>query len=273
MKCILGIDTGTTSVKAVLFDSIGAVIQAGQQEYPIHYPQRSWVEQNPEDWWTVLTQILQEIITSLADRNLQILAIGVSSQAPVFIALDESGRPLDRAMIWMDRRAEEEAILLTETLGEETIIAYSRNVADPFYLAAKLLWFKKYKPVEFENVYRIVQANGYINYRLTGAFTMDTVHASLTQLYDVSHKAWAADVLKVFNLPIAILPDVYDCDEIIGVVSVKAAQETGLQQGIPVIAGTVDGAAAALEAGVIIPGIAVEMTGTSSVLLMSNEKD
>jgi xylulokinase len=273
MKCILGIDIGTTTVKAILYNSKGAVIQSGQQEYPIHYSERSWVEQNPEDWWQVLAQLLRKLMTSLADSNLQILAIGVSSQAPVFIALDEAGKPLDRAMIWMDRRAEEEAQLLAETVGEETLYALTRNGADPFYLAAKLLWFQKYKPKAFEYTYKIVQANGYINYRLTGAFTMDNVHASLTQLYDVKQKGWSADILRTFHIPAAILPDVYEGSAIIGVVSAKAAQETGLLAGIPVIAGTVDGAAAALEAGVCVPGVAVEMTGTSSVLLMSNDRE
>jgi xylulokinase len=273
MKCILGIDIGTTTVKAVLFDSNGTVIQSGQQGYPIHYPERSWVEQDPDDWWDVLKQLLRELLASLAGNNLQILAIGVSSQAPVLIALDDTGKPLDRAMIWMDRRAEDEAKLLTDTLGGEAVIAYSRNAADPFYLAAKLLWFKRHKPEAYGRTHKILQANGYINYQLTGAFTMDTVHASITQLYDVPQKVWAADVLKAINVSAAILPDVYDCSAIIGVVSDKAAQETGLLPGIPVIAGTVDGAAAALEAGVFVPGVAVEMTGTSSVLLMSNDRD
>lgn len=272
MKCILGIDIGTTTVKAVLYDSAGAAVQSGQREYPTHYLRRTWVEQDPGDWWEVLVRLLKEIVTSPAGLDLEILAIGVSSQAPVFIALDDGGKPLDRAMIWMDRRAEEEAKLMTDTLGGEEVLAFSRNPADPFYLAAKLLWFKNHKPKEYKQIYKIVQANGYINYRLTGTFTMDTVHASLTQLYDVRLNRWDPGVLQALGLSLEILPDVYDCAAIIGAVSEKAAQETGLPPGIPVIAGTVDGAAAALEAGVTVPGIAVEMTGTSSVLLMSNDQ-
>ncbi len=271
MKCILGIDVGTTTVKAVLFDSFGAPVYSGQQEYPIHFPKRSWAEQDPEDWWKVLCGLLRDMIASTSGKNLQIMAIGVSSQAPVLVVLDDAGKPLDRAMIWMDSRSVDEAKLLSDTLGKEQVISYSKNPADPFYLAAKLLWYQRHKPEEYKRIDKIVQANGYINYRLTGAYTMDSAHASLTQLYDVTHKRWAVGVLQKFRISVGILPDIYECASIIGEVTGEAARETGLQPGIPVIAGTVDGAAAALEAGVTEPGIAVEMTGTSSVLLMSND--
>lgn len=273
MKCILGIDIGTTTVKAVLYDSLGSVIHSAQKGYPIHYPRRAWVEQAPEDWWAALAELLRAMMRVQQGKQLEILAIGVSSQAPVFVALDAAGEPLDRAMIWMDRRAESEAELLRDTIGGEEILAYSRNTADPFYLAAKAVWFKKHKPEAFDRIHKIVQANGYVNYRLTGAITMDVVHAGLTQLYDVEAGTWALNVLKALQIPSGILPDVYDCSAIIGVVSGQAERETGLPAGIPVIAGTVDGAAAALEAGVHGTGIAVEMTGTSSVLLMSNDRD
>jgi xylulokinase len=270
--CILGIDIGTTTVKAVLFDRFGSALRTAQQEYPTHYPARSWAEQDPEAWWGALKMAMKEIIASYEGETPQIAAIGVSSQAPVFIALDEAGKPLDPAMIWMDRRAEKEAEQLYPVLGRDRVIRYSRNRADPFYLAAKLLWFKRHKVDRYLRTHKILQANGYINYCLTGCWSMDTAHASITQLYDMDTKTWAQDVLKALDLSPSMLPDVYECTDIIGEVTEAAARETGLPQGIPVIAGTVDSAASAVEAGIVKPGIAAEMTGTSSVLMMSNDK-
>lgn len=272
IKCILGIDVGTTTIKAIIFDQNGSILRSEQHEYPTYYPVRSWAEQDPYDWWEVLKKILNRTLSSLDGRELQILAVGVSSQAPSFIPLDSDGFPLSRAMIWMDRRADLEAQSLYDKLGKEKVIAFSRNRADPFYTAAKLLWFKLHKPDKFNKIHRIIQVNGYINYRLTGVYSMDDAHASITQLYDVNKKTWAYDILEQLDIPASLLPDVYQSGEIIGVITEEAAKQTGLKPGIPVIAGTVDGAAAALEAGVIEPGIATEMTGTSSVLLTSNAK-
>jgi xylulokinase len=271
-KCILGIDIGTTTVKAVIFDQFGYILRSEQMEYPIHYPERSWAEQDPEDWWEVLKKVLKSLMYSHGGKELQILALGVSSQAPSFLPLDAEGNPLNRAMIWMDRRADQEANSLSHILGTDKVIEYSKNRADPFYTAAKLLWFKNHESDKFRSIHKILQANGYINLRLTGVYSMDDAHASITQLYDVDKKNWAYDVLQQLDIPSSILPDVYESGVIIGEVTEEAAKETGLPAGIPVIAGTVDGAAAALEAGVIRPDIATEMTGTSSVLLMSNNK-
>jgi xylulokinase len=273
VTCILGIDIGTTTVKAVLFDRLGSALRTAQQEYPTHYPARSWAEQDPEAWWGALKMAVKEILSSYEGKTPQIAAIGVSSQAPVFVALDESGKPLDRAMIWMDRRAEQEAEQLYHVLGRDRVIRYSRNRADPLYLAAKLLWFKRHKADRYLRIHKILQANGYINYRLTGCWSMDTAHASITQLYDMDKKTWAQDVLKALDLPPSMLPDVYECTDLIGEVTEAAAKETGLPQGIPVIAGTVDSAASAVEAGIVKAGLVAEMTGTSSVLMMSNDNN
>jgi xylulokinase len=106
----------------------------------------------------------------------------------VFIAVDEAGKPLDPAMIWMDRRAQQEAEQLYTALGRDRVIRYSRNRADPFYLAAKLLWFKRHHADRYLRTHKILQSNGYINYRLTGRWSMDAAHASITQLYDMDKK-------------------------------------------------------------------------------------
>lgn len=272
MKGVLGIDVGTTTVKAILFDPYGHALGSEQQEYQTYYPNRSWAEQEPNDWWEVLKVMLQRLTTLADGQGIRIQAVGVSSQAPAFLPLDDEGQPLSRALIWMDRRADEDAQWLQEQLGMDKVASYSRNRPDPFFTAAKLLWFKRNEPERFRKIHKILQVNGYINFRMTGVYSMDESHASITQLYDVNQRSWAFDVLDQFGFPSSMLPDIYPSGEIIGAITAQAALETGLQPGIPVIAGTVDGVAAALEAGVIEPGIAAEMTGTSSVLLTSNDK-
>lgn len=269
-ECVLGIDVGTTSVKAIVFDTRGRVLAQEQQEYSTYFPERGWAEQEPQDWWDTLTVLLKRLLGSPQGRALRIRSLGVSSQAPSLVPVDSAGQPLGRAMIWMDRRADEDARHLSNTLGPEAVVEYSRNRADSFYSGPKLLWFKRNRPGEYARIHRVLQVNGYINYRLTGRYTMDEVHASITQLFDFRTGQWAWDVLKKLEIDQEILPEILKPDEVIGTITAEAAIQTGLPEGIPVVAGTVDGAAAAIESGIIRPGMATEMTGTSSVLLMSN---
>ncbi len=269
-RCVLGIDVGTTSAKVIAFDKDGRVLLHKQQEYPTHFPDRGWAEQDPRDWWRAVATLLRQLRSSPTDPELHILAIGVSSQAPSFVPIDAEGEPIGRAMIWMDRRADMEAEWLSATLGADRIAEYSRNRADSYYTAAKVLWFKRNRPDEYARIHRILQVNGYINYRLTGVCSTDDVHASISQLYDFRTGAWALDVLKELDIDPALLPPITPPDTVIGSITADIAEELGLLPGIPVIAGTVDGAAAAIEAGIVRPGMASEMTGTSSVLLMSS---
>jgi len=265
---LLGVDVGTTGVKAALFDLNGRLESMGQAEYEVQHIRPAWVEQRPDDWWQAVGVAVRQALQSVANGSERVAAMAVSSQAPSLIPLDQSGEPLRPALIWMDRRAEAEAAHLAETVGFENICRVTGNRPDAFYVAAKLLWYKNHEPELFARTARFVQINGYVNYRLTGAFSMDPVHAALLQLRDYSTNEWSAELCDACGVDPRQFPDVAACHHIIGEVTRQAAEATGLRPGIPVMTGTVDGAAAALEAGVTRPGVAAEMTGTSTVLLM-----
>ncbi|MBO9610401.1 MAG: FGGY-family carbohydrate kinase [Paenibacillaceae bacterium] len=272
MPCVLGVDIGTTTVKAVLFDAEGHSLASAQAEYPTYRPERFRAEQEPDDWWLKLAGLLRQLLGA-ADGRFRVAAVGVSSQAPGLVPLGADGKPLCRALIWMDRRADLEAAEIGSTLGERRVAEYSLNRPDSFYTAAKLLWFKRHRPKLYARTRFVVQTNGYINYRLTGTIGMDAAHAGITQLFDVPRGEWAEDVLDAFGLSAHMLPPVHPCGAIVGTVTAEAAAATGLPAGTPVVAGTVDGAAAALEAGVTQPGVAAEMSGTSSVLVTSSRQE
>src|SRR3712207_4245754 len=106
------------------------------------------------------------------------------------------GRPVRPALIWMDRRADGEALLLAETLGWKEIERVTGNRPDPFYVAPKLLWFRTHEPEGFANTATFAQANGYINWRLTGVHSMDEVHASLLQLLDRRTGGWSPELCE-----------------------------------------------------------------------------
>ena len=269
---LLGIDVGTSSVKAVLVDLRGNLCAVCQAEYPLHHIRPAWVEQDPEDWWQATCQAIREALAKVPNGPERVLGLAVSSQAPALLPLDHSGRPLRPAMIWMDRRAEVEAARLIELVGAEEIYRITGNRPDVFYVAPRLLWLRNHEPETLQQTWQFVQVNGYINYRLTGRLGMDPAHAVLLQLRNYVTGEWSETLCSACGVEPAQFPEVIEGHRIQGEVTAAAAEACGLRAGTPVMAGTVDSPAAALEAGVAEPGIAVEMTGTSTVLIIPNDR-
>ncbi len=270
-QLLLGIDVGTTAAKAALFTPDGQLQSVGDSEYSVSHVRPGWVEQNPEDWWQAVCSAIRQALAQVPNGAERVAGIAVSAQAPTLIALDRSGRPLRPALIWMDRRAEGEVGELNAIFGADNIFRITGNRTDAFYVAAKLRWLKNHEPEILKQTHMFVQINGYINYRLTHTFTLDPVHATLLQLRNYQTDEWHDDLCVACGVEPAQFPDIYPGSTIQGEVTAEAAEATGLRPGIPVMVGTVDGSAAAVEAGVIQPGSAAEMTGTSTVLLMPTD--
>jgi len=269
---LLGIDAGTSSVKAVLLDLRGNLRAVCQEEYLLHHLRSGWVEQDPEDWWQATCKAVRETLAMVQKGRERVLGLAVSSQAPTLLPLDRSGKPLRPAMIWMDRRAEAEAVRLAEVLGAEEIYRITGNRPDAFYMAARLLWLRNHEPEILKRTWKFAQVNGYINYRLTGRLTVDPAHAVLMQMRDYATGEWSEALCSACGVDPAQFPEVMEGHHIQGEVTARAAKATGLKVGTPVMAGTVDSPAAALEAGVAESGIAVEMTGTSTVVIIPNDR-
>jgi xylulokinase len=269
---LLGIDVGTSSVKAVLLDLRGNLCAVTQAEYPLHHIRPAWVEQDPEDWWQATCQAIHEALAKVQHGAERVLGLAVSSQAPALLPLDRAGRPLRPAMIWMDRRAEAESARLTELLGAAEIHRITGNRPDAFYVAARLLWLRNHEHEILKQTWQFIQVNGYINYRLTGRLGMDPAHAVLLQLRHYATGEWSEALCSACGVEPAQFPEVLEAAAVQGEVTAEAAQATGLPAGTLVMAGTVDSPAAALEAGVTAPGIAVEMTGTSTVVIIPNDR-
>ena len=269
---LLGIDVGTSSVKVVLLDLRGNLRAVCSAEYPLHHIRPAWVEQDPDDWWQAACQAVRETLAEVSHGPERVLGLAVSSQAPTLLPLGRDGRPLRPAVIWMDRRAEAEAVRLAELLGAEEIQRITGNRPDAFYGAARLLWLRNHEPEILKRTWQFAQVNGYINYRLTGRLTIDPAHALLMQMRNYSTGDWSTALCSACGVEPAQLPEILEGHRVQGEVTVEAAEATGLRAGTPVMAGTVDSPAAALEAGVAEPGIAVEMTGTSTVVIMTNDR-
>ena len=269
---LIGIDIGTTSTKSVLVDVQGAVLAQAAHEYATAYPHPNWAEQNPDDWWQAVCITVRQLFADSAHAPTNVAALSVSSQAPTLVPIDQFGNVLHPALIWMDRRSEPQCDWLREHIGQAAIAAVNGGRIDPFFLAPKLLWYRDQRPELYRETTAVLQANGYVVHRLTGQCTMDSSHGALTLLFDGRTEHWSDDLLERVGVDPSILPPVLNCADIVGEVTSAGAKATGLAPGTPVIAGMVDGTAAALEAGVVQPGDAVEMTGQTTVLLVCSDR-
>ena len=262
---LLGVDVGTTAVKAVLVDQSGHIVSEGRSEYATTHLQIGWVEQDPLDWWKSFCQSVKLALEAAPGSSIS--AIAISSQAPTLIAVDASGNPLRNAMIWMDRRAEGEAQEIAKKFSN--ISELTGNRADPYYVAAKIKWYVKNEPNNYQKTKYFLQIPGYLNFKLTGKFSIDSAHASLLQLRSADNSGWADEIMKFVGVSEDKFPQIGKATELLAVV----AENNGsvIPAGVPVYFGTVDGCSAAVEAGVVDPGVVAEMTGTSTVLIMPTD--
>jgi len=272
MPYSIGIDIGTTNVKCVLFKEGCVVAAETSKEYKTLLTQPLWVQQDPNDWWNGVVESIQVLLAKSWIDPEDIKVMAISCQAPTVLPVDKKGRPLHDALIWMDRRSKEECELIKEKIGSKRVFEITGNRLDTYFCLTELMWFIRNHPEIMEKCYKILQINGYVNYKLTGEFSIDESHVSITQMYDIHNKCWSEELLNAIGADVSIMPPVYACYDPIGTVSKKAAEATGLSKSTVVLAGTVDVAASALETGVFEGGKAAEMAGTSSVVIIDYDK-
>ena len=264
-ELLLGVDVGTTATKAVLIDFDGKFVSQGRAEHPTHHSKAGWAEQEAEDWWRSFCEAVSIAKNNAA--NSKIAAVLISSQAPSMLPVDGNGKPIRKALIWMDRRAEPQAQELLKNFPNVSSITGNR--ADPFYIAAKIKWLKDNEPDNYEKTKYILQIPGFLNFKLTGKFGTDRSHTSMFQLRDRENNNWHREIGNFVGANQEMFGEVGESTKLFGEVS--PSNESGIAAGTPVYFGTVDGCSAAVEAGVIDPGIIAEMSGTSTVLLMPTE--
>lgn len=272
-KYLLGIDVGTSTVKACCFTADFHLAAYGKGEYKTYFEGPSYAEQEPEDWWRAAADAIKKIAGQIEGKG-EIAGIAVSSQSPSLIPLDEKGNVLRRAMIWMDRRAEAESDYAANRLiGYERYRRILKSEPDAYYVLPKMLWYREHEPELYERTKIYLQVNGYINYKLTGKYSIDLIHAVAVQGMDYGKQQWSKEIEEAVDIPLReVLPAISKPFDIIGQVTAQAAKITGLKEGTPVAAGATDTISAYYGYGMVSDEGAAEMIGTSSILLFNSSK-
>lgn len=270
-ELFLGIDVGTTSVKAALVDSEGR--PAGQQynEYPTRQLRPLWVEQSPWDWWRCTVRTVRQLLSGYKRSGDRILGMCISCQAPTCLGLDAQGQPVGDAIICVDRRAQEICDQQLEPLREH-IFSVCGNRIDPYFFLPKLLWVKQNRPDEDKRTVMHLQLNGWLIFQLTGEYSLDSSHLVSLQFYDVFNNCWDQELCSRFELDADAMPPIFPCHAVVGQITAKAGAELGLEPGIPVAAGCTDASAVGRGLYYSDPGSLFEMSGQSSGLGLVTEQ-
>lgn len=258
---LLGIDIGTSSCKIAIFSKNGKVEAAASGSYSVYYPNPGWAEQDPEEWWEAVCETIQKVLDSSGILPSQIAGIGIDGQSWSAIAIDRNGKVLTNTPIWMDTRAQSICDRLNQEIGASKIFELCGNMLQPSYTTAKILWYKENLPEIYSKIDKILQSNSFIAYRLTGKISQDISQGYGFHCFNMRTGTWDEEMCKAMGIPIRFLPEIVPCHQIIGTVTDKAAEQTGLIPGIPVAAGGLDAACGTLGAGVVHAGETQEQGG------------
>jgi xylulokinase len=259
MAYVIGIDSSTTATKAVVWDRDGRAVAEGRGEFALDLPRPGWHEQDPEDWWRSCATAVTQALESIDGADVE--ALCVTHQRETFACVDEQGRPVRPAIVWMDVRATEQV----EALGSEEIHRLTGKPPDTTPALYKLLWLREHEPETLERTRWVVDVHAFLVHRLTGGWRTTTACADPLGLIDMERGDWSDDLLARVGLSRERVPALVAPGEVIGELSRVAAERLGLPTGLQVVGGAGDGQAAGLGANATQPGHAYVNLGTAVV--------
>jgi xylulokinase len=264
MTLLLGLDIGTTSLKAVLYDAArGEVVRIAVRPTPISHPREGWSEHDPLALWEATTACIRE-----AAAGLPVAALAISSMAEAGLLIDSSGKPLSPIIAWYDRRSETQAAWIEQQIPVADLYRITGQRVSPSFGVTKLLWLRDNLPQAYSRGSFWLPVPSYLLWRLSGQLAVDYTIAARSLLFDQRSLDWSGQLLDLFQLPPAFFPPVHPGGTPIGTLTTQTAEETGLPRGTLCVLGGHDHLCAALAAGAHIPGSVTDSTGSANALLL-----
>ncbi len=270
---ILGLDAGTTAFKGILVSEDGSIKCVASREYSLTFSGSDIVEIDPEVYWQSTVGIIRQLLAESNIRPEDIKALAFSSQGETMVCLDEKGKPLRNAIVWMDNRSVSEAERMKkEWSGQAVLEKTGQTEILPLWPATRIMWLKDHEPVIFKKIHKYLLVADYLLFRLTGIFASEQSLVSSTLYYDIVNKCYWDDMLDYLGIGTGQLPAVYPSGTSIGKISPAAAGETGLSGKTMIITGAYDHPAGAIGSGNIHPGMVSETTGTAMAMCVTMDE-
>ena len=259
---------GTNGCKASVLSASGSVVGSAFREYQTSFPEPAWAEQNPEEWYEVAVATTKEALSEADVERRQIRSIGLSGHLHSSTYLGKSGEILRPAIVWMDQRSEREVEWLRTNIGEDIISKTAYSLPSTTHSLSHVLWVKENQPEVWKKLAHVVQPKDYLLFRLTGRIITDYSTASSTLMMDGKNLVWSRQICDKANVPVEILPEIASPDEVTGHLNTQASIDTGLPEGIPIVAGAGDAPAESLATGLLRDGDCLIRLGTCVVILV-----
>jgi xylulokinase len=263
-RLVIGVDSSTTACKAIAWDREGRALAEGRETYPLLQPRPNWYEQDAEAWWDGLCVALRALLTQV--DTAQVDALCITHQRESFVPVDEQGRPLRNAILWLDERSREQVALLEKQIGR---VPFHQATGKPLTTnpsVTKIAWLMQHEPDVVARTHKFLDAHAFLIHRLTGAFRTSIASADPMGLVDMqTTDNWAIGMIADLDLDPDQFPNLMLPGRVIGFVSEQASAATGLPAGLKVIAGAGDGQCAGLGANATGGGHASLNLGTAVV--------
>lgn len=269
MNYYIGLDVGTSSVKAMLTDD-SSIIGSVSRDYPLSFPNPGWSEQNPEDWLRESLSAMEELTAGIDKSTVR--AISFSGQMHGLVMLDKNDRPLRPAILWNDGRSEKQTAYLNNEIGRDFLLEKTGNIAFAGFTAPKLLWVYENEPDIFSKAEKICLPKDYVVYMLSGVFATDTSDAAGTLYFDTAKRRWSPEMLELLHIDESKLPRVYESSEAVGTLKKEFAEKLGLSEDVKIVIGAGDNAASAIGTGTVADGSCNISLGTSGTVFVCSDK-
>ncbi len=253
MKYLLGIDFGGGSSKATLLSEQGEIVATNSVEYPTLYPKPGWVEQNPDDWYAATKENIAQVLKKSGAMPQEVVAVSLDAATHTAVLMDENFDVLRPAIYWTDIRTVGEVNWLKESFGQIILEKTLHNV-DTIWTLPQLLWVKNNEPENWARTKKIMFAKDYVRHMLTGDYVTDNIEAEGSMLFDYNTQEWSDEICEIIGLDKSILPQVVNPLDIVGQITDKAAEETGLAAGTKVLCGSTDTVMEVFAAGAVSKG-------------------
>jgi xylulokinase len=263
---VIGIDAGTSDLRAVVFDKVGREIAQSRTPYDTFYPNLGWAEQDANDWAKAFKSTVKNLFTDHGVKPESVKALGITHQRETFVPVNKKGQPLRKAMLWFDARSSSQVEWLKNQIDQEEVIKITGVPISSGWSSTKILWIKDNEREIFDQAYKFLLVSDFLTFISTGNFKTSWASACTTQLFDINTFEWSKRLLNVTGIPISKLPDAIPPGQMLGKVTKDFADSTSLIEDTPIVAGGGDQQCGGLGTGVIKKGIASLNLGTSVII-------
>jgi len=242
-------DIGTTGCKVNIYNEDLKSLVSSYRSYDIISAYPGWTEEDPNIWWHCTKDAIKECLRKSNVSSKNIVCAGVSCTNGI-VAVDKNGDSIYNAIMQIDNRTVSQADRINEMVGPDVIFRITGNrIAQGTFSAPIILWLKENLPEIYDKAFKFLSPTGFIVQKLTGKYSFDYTRASTTLLFDINNKIWSSEICTLLDISMDKLPNTYASEEIVGFVSDLVSRETGLSEGMPVIAGVMDSVAACIGLG------------------------